>query len=95
MAIGTPAERRASVDPPTVITFRMPGGGLLGLPQLSATARMTGDVVRVESRDPISDTWRLTAWAMARWIPLEDLTVTPPTPEADCLELTAEYDDDR
>jgi len=42
VAIDTPAERRASGDPPTVITFRMPGGGLLGLPQLSATARMTG-----------------------------------------------------
>jgi ABC-2 type transport system ATP-binding protein len=88
VTVGTPAELRAASDLPTVISFRMPGGGLLDLPPLSAAARMEGGITRIETREPIADTWRLTAWATARWIRLDDLAVTPPTLEDVYLAMT-------
>ncbi|MFC3742286.1 ABC transporter ATP-binding protein [Paractinoplanes deccanensis] len=95
LTVGSPGELRAASDLPTVISFRIPGGGLSGLPPLSARPRLAGGVVRLDSREPVADTWHLTAWATARWTPLEDLTVSPPTLEDIYLALTGEAGDGR
>ncbi|MEV4351451.1 ABC transporter ATP-binding protein [Actinoplanes sp. NPDC049596] len=95
LAVGTPGELRAASTLPTVISFRMPGGALSDLPSLSAAPRLTDGAVRLDTHDPVADTWHLTAWATARWFPLEDLSVTPPTLEDVYLSLTEDQDDDR
>ncbi|GGN84562.1 multidrug ABC transporter ATP-binding protein [Actinoplanes lobatus] len=89
IAEGPPERLRAGSDLPTVITFGLPPETPADrLPVLSAPPSMTVGRVRVESRDPLADTWRLTGWARDRGLDLPDLTVAPPTLEEVYLALT-------
>jgi ABC-2 type transport system ATP-binding protein len=94
VATGTPDQLRADSDLPTVISFRLPAGTTpADLPELTGPPRRTGAGIRVESRAPVTDTWRLTDWATGRELPLADLAVTPPTLEDVYLTLTGEAGD--
>lgn len=96
VAIGAPEDLRAGSKLPTVITFALrPDLRTAGTPALSAPLEVTGTTVRVTSRDPLTDTYRLTGWARERGVDLPDLTVSPPTLEDVYLTLTEERPDDR
>jgi ABC-2 type transport system ATP-binding protein len=72
-----------------VITFRLPDGASAAhLPMLTGRADTRSGEVRVETRDGLRDTWRLTDWAVSRHIDLTDLAVTPPSLEDAYLALT-------
>ncbi|MEV0895396.1 ABC transporter ATP-binding protein [Actinoplanes sp. NPDC049802] len=91
IALGTPEELRAGSDLPTVIGFDLPAGVPAdGLPTLSARPSVALGRVRVESHDPLADTWRITGWARDRGLGLPDLTVAPPSLEEVYLALTEE-----
>ncbi|WIM92919.1 ABC transporter ATP-binding protein [Actinoplanes oblitus] len=91
LATGTPEDLRAGSKLPTVISFGLPAGDL---PALSAAPEVTGTTVRVVSRDPVADAWRLTGWAREHDIALPDFTVSPPTLEDVYLALTEETSDE-
>ncbi|GGN50646.1 ABC-2 type transport system ATP-binding protein [Actinoplanes campanulatus] len=91
IAVGAPEQLRAGSDLPTVIGFDLPPGvPVADLPLLSAAPSVTHRRIRVESRDPQSDTWRLTGWARDHGLDLPDLMVAPPTLEEVYLALTEE-----
>jgi ABC-2 type transport system ATP-binding protein len=96
LAVDTPDGLRAGSDLPTVISFRLPDGtGVAGLPALSASPRLVAGHVRLTSREPVPDTYRLTGWASTCGVPLADFAVTPPVLEDVYLALTEERDHDR
>jgi ABC-2 type transport system ATP-binding protein len=89
VAAGTPDELRAGCDLPTVIDFDLPDGlTAADLPPLSAPPSVTRQQVRVASRTPVEDSWRLTGWARGHGVCLHDFTVAPPTLEEAYLRLT-------
>ncbi|PRX21869.1 ABC-2 type transport system ATP-binding protein [Actinoplanes italicus] len=89
VAVGTPDELRAGCDLPTVIGFELPDGlTAADLPLLSAAPSMARQQVRVPSRAPVEDSWRLTGWAGGHGVHLHDFTVAPPTLEDAYLALT-------
>jgi ABC-2 type transport system ATP-binding protein len=89
VAAGTPDELRAGCDLPTVIDFDLPDGlTAADLPLLSAPPSVTRQQVRVASRTPVEDSWRLTGWARGHGVCLHDFTVAPPTLEEAYLRLT-------
>nr|WP_221380743.1 ABC transporter ATP-binding protein [Actinoplanes polyasparticus] len=92
LTIGTPDELRAKSGLPTLISFRLASSA--DLPATSTAPEIHGDHVRVVSRDPVTDTCRLTRWAEEHRIPLLDFAVAPPTLEDAYLALTEEAPDD-
>jgi ABC-2 type transport system ATP-binding protein len=89
VAAGTPDELRAGCDLPTVIDFDLPDGlTAADLPLLSAPPSVTRQQVRVASRTPVEDSWRLTGWARGHGVCLHDFAVAPPTLEEAYLRLT-------
>jgi ABC-2 type transport system ATP-binding protein len=96
LAAGTPESLRAGSDLPTMITFGLPPAvPPVDLPPLSAPLVVSGTTVRLTSREPVADSWRLTGWASERGIALPDFTVSPPTLEDVYLALTEESPDGR
>ncbi|GAA2607898.1 ABC transporter ATP-binding protein [Paractinoplanes durhamensis] len=91
---GTPGALRTASDLPTVVTFRLPAGYVLGdLPPMSTQLRPADDGLRLETHATVPDVWRLTAWAAARDVTLERFAVTPPSLEDVYLALTEERGD--
>ncbi|KUL23458.1 ABC transporter ATP-binding protein [Actinoplanes awajinensis] len=96
LAIGSPEDLRAGSKLPTVITFELPAAvRVADLPALSAPPEVAGVTVRVTSREPVADSWRLTGWAVQHQVTLPDFAVSPPALEDVYLALTAENTDDR
>jgi ABC-2 type transport system ATP-binding protein len=80
-ALGTPAELQA-LRGDVEIRFVLPHGlGLDALPALSASPRLAGMEVRIETTAPTADLAALCGWADGRGLELEGLTVERPTLE--------------
>jgi len=94
VAEGSPGELSARDGRVTLITFRLPQGmPVAELPEaLGAGAdgvATLADEVRVRAEDPVRALNELTAWALARNVPLAGLEVRQPSLEDVYLELTA------
>lgn len=93
VAEGTPAELRASADTGTVIRFRLPS---LDEPLAALVDPLVGDMngrgrqVEIVTPAPTTDLAHLTAWAVARGLELEDLSVTAPDLEDVYLRLVGD-----
>src|SRR3954463_3653726 len=95
VADGSPAELSGRNGRMTRIRFRLPEGvaaselpgGLVPEPN---GARAVGREIRIRADDPVRALNELTAWALARSIPLAELEVRQPNLEDVYLELTAD-----
>jgi ABC-2 type transport system ATP-binding protein len=99
VAEGSPAELSARDGRVTLITFRLPAGVRAAeLPDAlgagSDGLATSADVVRVRAEDPVRALNELTAWALARNVPLTGLEVRQPSLEDVYLELTAAAPDE-
>ena len=91
VADGAPAELAASSGLATVISFRLPAGaGTADLPSLGEELRVTGSAVEVRTSSATADIAALGAWAVARDLELEGLSLTRPSLEDVYLDLVGE-----
>lgn len=89
VASGTPAELAAGSG--TVIAFRLPAGVLTAdLPNVGSERRVAGNVVEVHTTSATADIAALSAWALARGLEFDDLTLTRPRLEDIYLGLVGE-----
>ena len=75
-------------DPRTTIRFRLAAGA--ALPDGLGDVAVDGDMAVLWTEDPTRALHTLTAWALERGAPLQDLTVARPSLEDVYLELTGE-----
>lgn len=88
VAEGTPAELTARAGSGTVISFRLPTGvTTVDLPAVGTERRVAGSDVEVRTASPTADVATLSAWAVARGLEFEDLTLTRPSLEDVYLDL--------
>ncbi|MCA2219293.1 ABC transporter ATP-binding protein [Jidongwangia harbinensis] len=91
VALGTPDDLRAHVPLAATISFRIPPGVAAGeLPDLGGRLDVDGRLARILTHTAVSDTWRLTGWAIQAGVELGEFTVSPPTLEEAYLALTEE-----
>jgi ABC-2 type transport system ATP-binding protein len=89
VAQGTPDTLVGRQDGPTLVRFRIPSAA--ALPEsLRGAARLEGDGVELETRDPTRTLFELTSWAVQSGISLDGLQVTRPSLEDVYLEITKE-----
>jgi ABC-2 type transport system ATP-binding protein len=89
VAQGTPDTLVGRQDGPTLVRFRIPSAA--ALPEsLRGAARLEGDGVELETRDPTRILFELTSWAVQSGISLDGLQVTRPSLEDVYLEITKE-----
>ena len=88
VAQGTPDELAAVAGAATVISFRLPEGlTSLDLPGLGLERRVAGSVMEVRTETPTADVATLAAWAVARGLELEALSLARPSLEDVYLDL--------
>ena len=91
VAEGTPDELAAAAGAATVISFRVPDGlTSFDLPDLGLGRRIAGSVIEVRTESPTADGATLAAWAVARGLELEALTLARPSLEDVYLDLVGE-----
>ncbi len=96
IASGTPEALAAGSGAATVVSFRMPEGVVAGdLPRVGDDVGVAGTIVEVRTRAATADVNAITAWAMARGIELEGLTLARPSLEDVYLELIGANDDEK
>jgi len=93
VALDTPQDLGGREERPTRVSFRIrPGQAAPELEGLTvrpaAGEHAEAGILVFESADPVTDLNRLTAWAIARDVPLEDLEVRRPSLEEIYLEVT-------
>ncbi|MCO5316083.1 MAG: ABC transporter ATP-binding protein [Solirubrobacterales bacterium] len=93
VALDTPQNLGGRENLPTRITFRLAAGA--GIPEIPGLGRPEpvaehpeGDMVVLETLDPVADLNRLTGWAVEQRVELEDLEVRRPSLEEIYLEVT-------
>jgi ABC-2 type transport system ATP-binding protein len=70
------------------MSFRLPAGlTSVDLPELGLDRRVAGNVIEVRTETPTADVATLAAWAVARGLELEALTLTRPSLEDVYLDL--------
>src|SRR4051794_16082117 len=95
VAEGPPAELSHRDHRTALIRFRLQGGVAAGelpgglVPEPDGARAVAGEV-RIRAADPVRALNELTAWALARSIPLAELEVRQPNLEDVYLELTAD-----
>jgi ABC-2 type transport system ATP-binding protein len=95
VAEGPPAELSHRDHRAALIRFRLPAGVATGelpgslVPEPNGARAVDGEV-RIRAADPVRALNELTAWAIARSIPLAELEVRQPNLEDVYLELTAD-----
>jgi ABC-2 type transport system ATP-binding protein len=88
VAEGPPATLAARDTAPSIVRFRLPGGGA-GLPDaIRAVATLTEAGLEFSTTDPTRSLHELTSWAIGQNIALERLEVIRPSLEDVYLELT-------
>jgi len=96
IASGTPESLAAGSGAATVVSFRMPDGVVAGdLPRVGDDVGVAGTIVEVRTRAATADVNAITAWAMARGIELEGLTLARPSLEDVYLDLIGANEDER
>jgi len=96
IASGTPEALAAGSGAATVVSFRMPEGVVAGdLPRVGDDVGVAGTIVEVRTRAATADVNAITAWAMARGIELEGLTLARPSLEDVYLDLIGANDDEK
>jgi ABC-2 type transport system ATP-binding protein len=91
VADGTPDELGGRDELPTEIRFELPASaGLSDLPTLPGSISVDGSGVLVTSTEGLTAVHIISSWALARGLPLADLSVSQPTLEDVYLALTAE-----
>ncbi|HQY33817.1 ABC transporter ATP-binding protein [Actinotalea sp.] len=94
VAQGTPEQLTAAAGLATVISFRLPAGAAAAdLPEIGQDVRLAGSVVEVRTRAATADVNTLAAWAVARGIELESLTLARPSLEDVYLDLVGDADE--
>jgi len=94
IASGTPEALAAGSGAATVVSFRMPEGVVAGdLPRVGDDVGVAGTIVEVRTRAATADVNAITAWAMARGIELEGLTLARPSLEDVYLDLIGANDE--
>ncbi|TME04349.1 MAG: ABC transporter ATP-binding protein [Chloroflexi bacterium] len=89
VAEGTPDTLAGRQHASTVVRFRMPAS--VNLPEaIRGSARLEGNAVELETKDPTRTLYELTSWAVQAGIALEGLQVTRPSLEDIYLEITKE-----
>ena len=89
VAQGTPDTLAGRQHASTVVRFRMPAS--VNLPEaIRGSARLEGNAVELETKDPTRTLYELTSWAVQAGIALEGLQVTRPSLEDIYLEITKE-----
>ena len=89
VAQGTPDTLAGRELASTTIRFRTTGS--VTLPEtLRATARLDGEGVELETKDPTRALYELTSWAVQAGVSLEGISVTQPSLEDVYLEITKE-----
>src|SRR5438309_6030871 len=89
VAEGTPDTLAGRQHASTVVRFRMPAS--VTLPEaIRGSARLEGNAVELETKDPTRTLYELTSWAVQAGIALEGLQVTRPSLEDIYLEITKE-----
>jgi len=96
VALDTPQELGGREDLPTHITFRPDPGSpppvILGMGRFAPAGGpgSDGELLELESEDPVRDLNRLTGWALENGVGLTDLEVRRPSLEEIYLEVTGE-----
>lgn len=94
IASGTPEALAAESGAATVVSFRLPAGvAASDLPQVGDDVGVAGTIVEVRTRAATADVNALTAWAMARGLELEGLTLARPSLEDVYLDLIGANDE--
>lgn len=89
MAEGTPDTLVGRQDAATLVRFRISSTD--ALPEsLRSAARLDGDNVELETKDPTRTLFELTSWAVQSGLSLDGLQVTRPSLEDVYLEITKE-----
>ncbi len=89
VAQGTPDTLAGRQHASNVIRFRMPASVTLH-EAIRGSARLEGNAVELETKDPTRTLYELTSWAVQAGIALEGLQVTRPSLEDVYLEITKE-----
>lgn len=94
IAAGTPEALAAESGAATVVSFRLPAGVTASdLPQVGDDVGVAGTIVEVRTRTATADVNALTAWAIARGLELEGLTLARPSLEDVYLDLIGANDE--
>ncbi len=94
IASGTPEALAAESGAATVVSFRLPAGvSEDDLPQVGDDVGVAGAIVEVRTRAATADVNALTAWALARGLELEGLTLARPSLEDVYLDLIGANDE--
>ena len=94
IAAGTPEALAAESGAATVVSFRLPTGVTASdLPQVGDDVGVAGTIVEVRTRTATADVNALTAWAIARGLELEGLTLARPSLEDVYLDLIGANDE--
>jgi ABC-2 type transport system ATP-binding protein len=95
IALGRPDELGGRDARPAEVRFRLPAAWSLGdIPELPALSRsIDGDLVLVQTTEPVRAVNVLTSWALEHDIDLGHFSVTQPTLEDIYLELTGSGDE--
>jgi len=88
-AQGTPETLAGRQQATTTIRFRIPAS--VTLPEtLRPGARLDGDSIELETKDPTRALYELTSWAVQAAVSLEGISVTQPSLEDVYLDITKE-----
>jgi ABC-2 type transport system ATP-binding protein len=91
VAQGTPEALVAGQGSDTLVRFRVPTPAALPA-SIRDAARLDGNEVELETKDPTRTLYDLTSWAVSAGLPLDGLQVTRPSLEDVYLEITKEAD---